>query len=58
MSRKPRWLTAPERLPLGPDWTNRAERQIRRLVLFVHTVRLIAVYAAWHLIHCLVSARR
>src|SRR4029453_15395852 len=38
MSRKPTRLTAPERLPLGPGWTHRAERQIRSLVLYVDLV--------------------
>jgi hypothetical protein len=44
MSRKPTRLAAPERLPLGPGWTHRAERQIRSLV---HRVDLIGSRRIW-----------
>src|SRR5512132_588710 len=50
MSRKPRRLTAPERLPLGPGWTHRAERQIRSLVLCVDLVgsrRIWPAHVGW-----------
>src|SRR4029453_9126383 len=53
MSRKPTRLAAPERLPLGPGWTHRAERQIRSLVLRVDLIGSRRIWAAH--VGCLVG---